>query len=453
VEARYYPARNGWFGLVWDRVLGKPQISPEGLTWTYPAEGVSSDPKKPMKALTTDMVAVFVQSADGAASKKLAVPSIHLISPITWKRLDVEVEWGFQPGTEKLEFDGQIEGYFGKVGQVAPLAGDTGTAMTGPVAWQSRAKGAGRRGILASLLCLATDAPFWKEPPAPGQTDKKTPAATHLHSLFTVRTKSGSFTFLPRDAEKEPLLAPEYGFFVAKAGTGVSGRQFAAALKAKGLKSILEMTREHREATAEEALREIKLALLPAGTELPPFAPVEAPPMQVQAPERWWTDAWANGVCQVKKVHSYWQCSTEAAHQVHPKHLIGLHEQSARELDAWLKLPGVKVEGEFVDADGNFHHGNGHDWCSSGGATGMHLMNMVENYLFTGDKEWFLKRPTRSSRTWTTARSVRPSRCLRADRPRKWFCASAIPSPRRSRASRSTANHGPSSTRTRRRSP
>ena len=84
----------------------------------------------------------------------------------------------------------------------------------------------------------------------PGQPGKKGQAGTHLHSLFTVRTKSGSFTFLPRDAEKEPVLAPEYGFFVAKAGTGLNGRDFAAELKAKGLKSILEMTREHRAATS-----------------------------------------------------------------------------------------------------------------------------------------------------------------------------------------------------------
>jgi hypothetical protein len=395
VEARYYPARNGWFGIVWDRLLGKPQVSADRLTWTYSAEGASPDPKKAPKVLSADMVAVFVQQTDAAAARKFAVPSIHLISPITWKRLDVEVEWGFQPGTEKLEFDGQIEGYFGKVGQVAPLAGDTGTATTVPVAWHSRAKGAGRRGIVASLLCLSTDAPFWSEPPTPGQSGKKSPAATHLHSLFTVRTKSGSFTFLPRDVEKEPILAPEYGFFVAKARAGVGGRDFAADLKAKGLKTILEMTREHREATAEEALRQIKLALLPAGTTLPPFAPVEAPPMEVQVPEKWWNEAWANGVYQVKKVHSYWQCSTEAAHQVHPKHRVGLHEQAARELNDWLKLPGVRVEGEFVDADGNFHHGNGHDWCSSGGATGMHLMNMVEHYLFTGDKDWFVQHKDR----------------------------------------------------------
>jgi hypothetical protein len=138
-------------------------------------------------------------------------------------------------------------------------------------------------------------------------------------------------------------------------------------------------------------MREIKLALLPAGTPLPPFKPVADPPMQVQVPEPWWNDAWRNGVYQVKKVHSYWQCTTEAAHQVRIKNLLGLHDQAAKEEDAWLKLPGVMVEAEFLDADGNFHHGQGHDWCSSGGTTGMHLFNQVEHYLMTRDKEWFQK--------------------------------------------------------------
>ena len=54
--------------------------------------------------------------------------------------------------------------------------------------------------------------------------------------------------------------------------------------------------------------------------------------------------------------------------------------------------------------------------------------------------------PLRSSPTWTTTKSARPSRCPLGIRPSPWFCASAIPSPHRSRALRSTARTGSYST-------
>ena len=38
------------------------------------------------------------------------MPSISVTGPNlgTWKRMDVEIEWGFQPGTEKSDFDGRL---------------------------------------------------------------------------------------------------------------------------------------------------------------------------------------------------------------------------------------------------------------------------------------------------------------------------------------------------------
>ena len=410
VEVRFYPptADGFWFAVCWDRLAGKPEVSADGLTWTYSFKTAAvPDGLKAMGstfrsygALKTDMVAVFVDPARAAAGAKHAVPSIEVYGvPPKWKRLDLEIEWGFQPGTEKLDYDGRIEGHFALPGRFAPLAGDAGTAMSDGGAWKSRASGAARRGVTGSVLCLDTDFDFWSVPPAPElrNTKDRRNRLVHPQSLITVWTASGNFTFLAGDLEKGPILAPEYGFFVRKSGSGPSAREFAAELKAKGEKSILERTREHREATAEEAMREIKLALLPAGTTLPAFKQVEDPPMQVQVPEAWWNDAWRKGVYQLKKgPYSYaFVCPTEGANHFTAAGRVGLHGEVAnRWLGKLLALPGQKVEGDFVDGDGNFHfHTSGQrwDWVSCGGATGKHLLTMAEHYLLTGDREWFIK--------------------------------------------------------------
>ena len=40
--------------------------------------------------------------------------------------MDIEIQWGFQPGTEKDEWDGCVESYMAMVGPVATLADDRG---------------------------------------------------------------------------------------------------------------------------------------------------------------------------------------------------------------------------------------------------------------------------------------------------------------------------------------
>ena len=165
-----------------------------------------------------------------------------------WKRMDVEIEWGFQAGTEKTDFDGRVESYVAMVGPVSPLADDKGTTVTGAHAWQSRAAGDARRGIVVPLLY------------APEQLG---PA---LDSRVTVWTKTAGFTFRVGDLENGPILIPEHGVFVTKAGSGKTARQFAGELAAKNLKSICQMTREHREAASwEEVMREVRLSDMPGG--------------------------------------------------------------------------------------------------------------------------------------------------------------------------------------------
>ena len=68
-----------------------------------------------------DMVAVF-GAPGGSSSKgdvegqlKAAVPQIQVYGPEKWERIDLEIEWGFKGGTEKADFDGRVEGFFGLV--------------------------------------------------------------------------------------------------------------------------------------------------------------------------------------------------------------------------------------------------------------------------------------------------------------------------------------------------
>ena len=123
-----------------------------------------------------------------------------------------------------------------------------------------------------------------------------------LDSRITIWTATTGFTFRPADLEQGPILIPEHGVFVTKAGTGQTARQFARELAARKLKSIRQMTREHREAASlDEALQEVRLWTCPTGTVAPPFPQVEDPPMQVQLPDARWTDGLACGLIPVER--------------------------------------------------------------------------------------------------------------------------------------------------------
>jgi hypothetical protein len=392
VEVRVYPSLYGWFGWQWDQqVTVKPEISEDGLTWSYKGDWNE-----------VDMVAVFVQPAGEAkkegAKGQATVPQIRAYGPETWKPMDVEIEWGFKAGTQEADFGGQVEGFFGVGGKVAPLPGDTGTTTDGQNTWKSRAGGGSRRGVALSLLYIQPAIEdVGKMPRFPGGDPRDT--------RITVWTASGSFTFLARDLEKGPILAPEYGFFVSKAGSGNIARGFAAELAARNIKSIRAMTREHPEATWEEAMREIKLPLLPRGTALPPYKQVADPPMQVQVPEARWVDAWRMGVSQLQKGElTYMGLALEAPRPIHDMDMVGLHDTAAKWLDTFLQRPGAPSDGDFNDGSGNFSIGKlfhetavidcpGYDTYElvHNGGSGRILYDLAEHYFLTGDTKWFKK--------------------------------------------------------------
>lgn len=390
VEVRVYPSPYGWFG--WQRDLQAtvpPEISADGLTWVY--KGDWND---------VDMVAVFVapsgktRPSDARKDVEGPVPQIRAYGPEKWEQTNLEIEWGFKGGTEKAGFDGRVEAFFGLVGNVEPLNGDLETTMDGPTAWKSHAGGKNRRGIAFSLLFIR---------PRMEQVGNlpKFPYGHPRDTRVTVWTKSGNFTFLAKDLDKGPILAPEYGFFVTKAGSGKTARGFTAELAAANLKSIRAMTREHREATWDEAMREIKLPMLPPGTTLPPYKHVEDPPMRVEVPDAHWQDAWRMGVSNLRQGElSYMNLALEAPRPIHDMDAVGLHDTAARWLGGFLQRPGDPADGDFNDGSGSFSlgklfHGTAIIACPGyseyetyelvhNGGTGRILYDLAEHYFLTG---------------------------------------------------------------------
>ncbi len=408
VEVRVYPTAFGWFGWCNDEILAKPEISADRRTWTYIHSGLPEIPtvvgRTHRRGSATEMVAVFCED------EQPAVPSLRLISPTvgTWRRMDVEIEWGFQAGSEKADFDGRLGSDLSLVGPIAPLAGDRETKVTGPHAWQSRGGGKGRRGIALPLVYVPGDRRVLDTPSAiksilvdttgPGP---EVPAPV-LDSRVTLWTQKGGVTFRPVDVEKGPVLIPEHGLFIAKAGAGKTARQFVEELAARNLKSIRQLTREHREvASWEELMREVRLWRCPEGTAVPPFPKVEDPPMQVQLSDSRWTDAWRAAVSQLRGRHMWGGLAFEVGRVARQMDMVGLHEEADKVYQHFLKAPGAKADGDYADGDGalewatTVRHGMGYVHDGTHASTGRLLFGMAERYFLTGDKEWFQRHRAR----------------------------------------------------------
>ena len=204
VVVRWMPhgSSASWWGRhsLSPRTVEKPVVSGAGRTYTFV-----------LNALTPNMAAdnLVVALKDGSVEtvETYAVPTVRVFTSEPWKMVDVEIEWGFQKGTEDLDFGGRIEAYNGVVGKITPLSKGRGAKMVSDRTWTSEKAGRARRGISLRLLYL-------------GSTQNTTVWPHHAvledanRTIVTVKTRSGSFSFMPADLETGPILAPEYGFFV-----------------------------------------------------------------------------------------------------------------------------------------------------------------------------------------------------------------------------------------------
>jgi hypothetical protein len=381
VEVRSYPTSFGWFGWTVDRRLEGPAISADRRGWTY-----RSDPTEKMDSAynvrvdaATEMVAVFCQE------EGTAVPELRVVGPNlgVWTRVEVEIEWGFQAGTEARDFDGRLEPYVAKVGPLRPLAEDPGTTATGGPAWRSRGAGGQRRGIAVSLLY------------APG-------SRPGLDSRITVWSQEGGVTFRISDLDRGPILVPKYGIFATWAGSGQTARQFAGELAARRPKSIRQLTGEHREAASwEEVMQEVRLWTCPTETTLPHFPAAPEPRMQVELPDERWTEAWRAASHQLTGEHMWGGLAFEVGRVAHEMNLIGLHAEADKVYEHFLKAPGAKPDGDYADGDGalewatSMRHDMGYSHDGTHASTGRLLFAMAERYFLTGDAEWFRRRRAR----------------------------------------------------------
>ena len=223
-----------------------------------------------------------------------------------------------------------------------------------------------------------------------------------LDSRITVWTKTAGFTFRVSDLENESILIPERGVFVTRVGSGQTARQFAGELAAKNLKSIRQMTREHREpASWKELMQEVRLWTCPDGTAVTPFPQVEDPAMQVELPDSGWTDAWRAASFQLKGKHMWGGLAFEVGRVAHEMDLVGLHGEADKVYEHFLKAPGAKPDGDYTDGDGALEwatamrHDMGYSHDGTHASTGRLLFAMAERYFLTGDKEWFQRNRVR----------------------------------------------------------
>ena len=377
VEVRVYPTSWGWFGWTVDRILSNPEISMDGRSWIYKVEpGLQMDYAYSRHVdAATEMVAVFTENILSA------VPEIHVTSPRLgqWKQMDVEIEWGFQRGKEKADFDGTLETHVALTGPASALNGDGGTGVVDGSRWHSKAAKKCRRGIFLPVLYAPNARPG-------------------LDSRITVWNKSGGFTFKIADLDKGPILNPEQGVFVVKSSAGLSARSYLEALAAKKQKSIRQMTREHPEtASWEEVMRQVRLWTCPEGTTLKPFPAVDTPGMAVQVPDPGWTAAWNAGYNQLRGKHLWGGLAHEVGRVVRVQDMLGLHEQADQVYEHFLKSPGIKSDGGFMDGSGSLEwaaslrHDMGYSHDGTHASTGRLLFAMAERYFLTGDRVWVEK--------------------------------------------------------------
>ncbi len=145
----------------------------------------------------------------GAKAADFDTPKVNVLVADVWKQMDVEIEWGFEPGRKSKDYSGRLTTYDGRISSVQPIEDDFQTRVDGPLSWSSKTNASPRRGIKISLLYMGTSK-WRKVQPYTSQPDDVS------RSIVTVWTRSGSFSFLASDLENGPILAPEYGFFVRR---------------------------------------------------------------------------------------------------------------------------------------------------------------------------------------------------------------------------------------------
>ena len=170
---------------------------------------VAADGNRLLYDLQTNTCGIVVSIAGGKCAADFSVPAVRVLVADTWKKMDFEIEWGYEESAADKDYSGRIEIYDGRVSNLRPLNNDGATVRTTPCSWRSPRSTGARRGVAASLLYMGT-AKWRQTQPFTSQRDDV------ARTIVTVWTESGNFSFLAADLENGPILAPEYGFFVRR---------------------------------------------------------------------------------------------------------------------------------------------------------------------------------------------------------------------------------------------
>ena len=172
-----------------------PEVSPDGNTYSYP--------------IAQNTCGLTVNLEKGFDAKDFAVPTVRVLVPDTWKQMEVEIEWAFDPDNSNRDYSGHVEAYDGRIAKLAPLESDPNTQLDSASSWKSSRGASRRRGVKLNLLYMGESK--WRK-----RQEYTTQADDVARTIVTVWTKSGNFSFLASDLENGPILAPEYGFFVKR---------------------------------------------------------------------------------------------------------------------------------------------------------------------------------------------------------------------------------------------
>ena len=91
-----------------------PTLSADGRTYSY---GLS------------DACGLVIGISGNKAAAEYAVPTLRVLVPDKWKKMDFEIEWGYEPGRAAKNYGGCMEIYDGRMAGLTPLDQDTGTAV------------------------------------------------------------------------------------------------------------------------------------------------------------------------------------------------------------------------------------------------------------------------------------------------------------------------------------
>lgn len=415
-------ASSWWNNLTTVDRTSPPALSDDGLTYVY--------------ALPVATCGIVISVKGGKSAADYAVPAVRVRVADTWKKMDVEIEWGFDKATAGQDYSGRLETYDGQVAELRPIAGDKDTRNKDALSWRSVGKGAARRGMTFSLLYMG-ESRWRKVQPFTTQPDDV------ARTIVTVWTQSGNFSFLAADLENGPILAPEYGFFVRQVSPGVppspwisraaSVREYIQELQARNLQTIRQQTCAHEEQTWEGAVTGM------CGKDLPPHPKPPAgsePAMQVKVPSERLTAQWNLGAWHLVRHcgknpkngrlwfndHPYGILAAETYMILAALDLMGSHKAAEDGFDQWVSLPvqprvapGEKGAGAWDWAPdkqhggslldrpvGNFSEGSGCFTLAEGPdgvgghMDGVHAFGpgsigwaLIEHYRLTGDVAWF----------------------------------------------------------------